>query len=63
MGAKKDVALKHRRIFFIFAPLGVLPPKAAEAQQIESILGSSHGVIDRTLAHANIDTEVVLYER
>jgi hypothetical protein len=56
-------ATMHRRIFFIFAPLGVLPPKVAEAQQIESILGSSHRAIDRTLAHANIDTEVVLYER
>lgn len=62
-GTIANYALKHRRIFFIFAPLGVLPPKVAEAQQIESILGSSHRAIDRTLAHANIDTEVVLYER
>jgi 4-amino-4-deoxy-L-arabinose transferase-like glycosyltransferase len=58
-----NYATKHRRIFFIFAPLGVLPPKVAEAQQLESTLGSSHRAIDRTTAHAVIDTTVVLYER
>jgi hypothetical protein len=56
-------AANHRRIFFIFAPLGVLPPKVAEEQQLESTLGLSHRAIDRMTAHAVIDTTVVLYER
>ncbi len=60
--AVASYATRHRRVFFIYAPLGEIPPKLAEAQQLESVLGSSHRAIDRTLAHAGIDTTVILYE-
>jgi len=53
----------HRRIFFIFAPLGNGSAAADEANGLESALGQRYTEIDHITAHAlSADSSVSLYQ-